>query len=153
MFVKKNIKKFLCFIFFTLLYNSLVNAQPPNGGEKMRSFVIGYITKELNLTPTEAQSFWPVFNLYQEEIKTARKKFTDELELEEEVLRIRKSYKLKFKAANFSDDKINRLFKVEKMLIQRIKQNLEKRRQIRENNRGLNPNKPIRQMPKPRARF
>ena len=150
MFVKKNIKKFLYFIISPLLYNSLVMAQPPNDGEKMKSIVIAYITKELELTPMEAQSFWPVFNQYQNDIKTARKNFTDELELEEQVLNIRKSYKLKFKAANINDQKINKLFKVEKMLIHKIRQNLQKRRQIRENGGGI---KPIRQIPKQKARL
>ena len=152
MFVKKNIKKFLYFIISSLLYNSIVLAQPPNDGEKMKSIVIAYITEELDLTPTEAQNFWPVFNQYQNDIKTARKNFTDELELEEQVLNIRKSYKLKFKAANINDQKINKLFKVEKMLVQKVKQNLQQRRQMRLEN-GNNPNKPIRQMPKQRVRF
>lgn len=35
--------------------------------EKMRSEKIAYFTAELDLTPEEAQKFWPVYNMLQEE--------------------------------------------------------------------------------------
>ncbi|MBI2967146.1 MAG: hypothetical protein HYY40_04960 [Bacteroidetes bacterium] len=34
---------------------------------------ISFITKKLNLTPQEAQVFWPLYNQYQDELETLRK--------------------------------------------------------------------------------
>ncbi|MFN5439343.1 MAG: hypothetical protein ACK5AB_05480 [Bacteroidota bacterium] len=46
-------------------------AQNRPGGEgrnmeakKLQAMEMAFITKELNLTPDEAQKFWPVFNQY-----------------------------------------------------------------------------------------
>ena len=43
--------------------------------EKIESLKIAYITKELSLTPEEAQVFWPVYNEYQSKQETLRKEF------------------------------------------------------------------------------
>jgi Spy/CpxP family protein refolding chaperone len=43
--------------------------------EKVEALRIAYITKELELTETEAQQFWPVFNEYQKKQDDARKDF------------------------------------------------------------------------------
>ena len=50
---------------FALLSVSSVQAQPKNDADwqdKIKSEKIGFITAELNLTPEEAQVFWPVYN-------------------------------------------------------------------------------------------
>jgi hypothetical protein len=43
----------------------LLNAQPPQRGERIEALRISFYTHELQLTPAEAQAFWPVFNEYQ----------------------------------------------------------------------------------------
>ena len=64
-----------------------------NGG-KLKAYQIAFLTKKLNLTPEEAQRFWPVFNKYEDEIRTTRQqnKQSTEVELEEKVVNIRKKY-------------------------------------------------------------
>ena len=50
---------------FALLSTSSIQAQPKKGEgwqSKMKSEKIGFITMELNLSPEEAQVFWPVYN-------------------------------------------------------------------------------------------
>jgi Spy/CpxP family protein refolding chaperone len=50
---------------FALLSVSSVQAQPKKDADwqdKIKSEKIGFITAELNLTPEEAQVFWPVYN-------------------------------------------------------------------------------------------
>lgn len=37
--------------------------------DKVKSLEIAYIAKELNLTPDEAQKFWPVYNKYSKEVE------------------------------------------------------------------------------------
>lgn len=56
-------------------------AQPGNGDkkEKIAAAKIAFITKELNLTPQEAQVFWPVYNQFQNEMESLNKKRKSEL--------------------------------------------------------------------------
>jgi len=37
--------------------------------KKIQAMEMAFITKELNLSPDEAQKFWPVFNQYRNELK------------------------------------------------------------------------------------
>ena len=46
--------------------------------QEINSEKIAYITKELNLTPQEAQVFWPVYNEYQSKMEAEMKAFRDE---------------------------------------------------------------------------
>lgn len=41
--------------------------------EKVEAMKIGYITQQLELTPEEAQRFWPVYNQYTEKERALRK--------------------------------------------------------------------------------
>jgi len=41
--------------------------------EKVESMKIGFLTKRLDLTPEEAQAFWPVYNQMSKEKETLRK--------------------------------------------------------------------------------
>jgi len=43
--------------------------------EKVEALRVAYITKELDLTETEAQVFWPVYNEYQKKQEDSRKEF------------------------------------------------------------------------------
>ncbi len=47
--------------------------------EKIEALKVAYITKKLNLSPEEAQKFWPVYNKYQAEIEKLRKDFKGEM--------------------------------------------------------------------------
>lgn len=42
--------------------------------ENIETMKIGFITKKLDLTPEEAQKFWPVYNQYSDKIGELRKK-------------------------------------------------------------------------------
>lgn len=41
--------------------------------EKVEAMKIGFITQQMNLTPEEAQKFWPVYNLMNNELESLRK--------------------------------------------------------------------------------
>ncbi len=45
---------------------------------------IGYITEELDLSSEEAQKFWPIYNDFQDEIKTLRQKSRQDGETDKE---------------------------------------------------------------------
>ncbi len=63
------------FLAIFLFLSLSANAQPPEGkgGKRLEALRIAYITEKLQLTPQEAQSFWPVFNEYQAKLKEIRK--------------------------------------------------------------------------------
>lgn len=60
----KNFRIFAAIAAFAIISASSAFAQPnkQNWHEKMMSEKIGYLTAELELTPEEAQAFWPVYN-------------------------------------------------------------------------------------------
>lgn len=86
-------KAFLLLMFSTFV--SVKTEAQHSPGERMRSLEIGYLTKELKLTPEEAEKFWPVYNKYKQELKSLSST-DDELERQQEVLNIRKKYKKDF---------------------------------------------------------
>ena len=75
---------------------------------------MAYITKELNLSPDEAQKFWPIYNNYSTEIKKARKEFRqDDLAFEERKVGIMKRYHEDFRRILNSDIRSKQCFRVE----------------------------------------
>ena len=48
----------------------LTNAQQYN--QKMKLLKTSYITEQLNLTPAEAEKFWPIYNIYTDKIHNLR---------------------------------------------------------------------------------
>ena len=60
----------------------------------LESAHIGYITQRLNLSPEEAERFWPIYNQYAAELHQARANYRinkDELALDEATLAIKKN--------------------------------------------------------------
>jgi hypothetical protein len=123
-------KKILLFIVFSLGLAYFSNAQPPRG-EKIQSIFIAYVTKELNLTSEEAQRFWPVYNEYFKELKKARNENKDELVFEEKALNIRKKYKPEFKKVLNDDNRVNRVYVIDR----NFKEVLRKEMMSRQKNR------------------
>ena len=51
-----------------LIFTTLsLSAQEKQDWEKIKSLKVAFITEKLNLTPKEAQSFWPIYNEHQAE--------------------------------------------------------------------------------------
>jgi hypothetical protein len=57
-------KKAACSLLILILSVSQLSAQSANM-ERLNSYKIGFFTKKLNLTSSEAEKFWPVYNEYQ----------------------------------------------------------------------------------------
>lgn len=107
---------------FTLLLVIFVNisyicfSQAKEGkGRKVESVQIIFFTKELALTPEETAKFWPIYNNYKSEIKSARKgRGSDQIALDEQILNIRKKYKNDFKSVLGSEERVNKMFVTER---------------------------------------
>ena len=123
-----------------LAMGSLLNAKAQDG-EKLQALKIAWLTKKLDLSPEEAQRFWPVYNKYTEEIRGIRQeqkqKNTTELDVEDKILNVRKKYNGEFAKA-LNPEKVNTFFRSEKDFGAMIQRELQERRMNRQlNKRGL----------------
>jgi len=90
--------------------------QPQQPGAVLESYKIGFITNRINLSPAEAEKFWPIYRQYSSEEKQVYAVYrTDhnELAMEEALLNIRKKYSVEFLKA-IPPPKINDFFKAER---------------------------------------
>jgi hypothetical protein len=110
--------------------------EAPHNGGKLKAYQIAFLTKKLNLTPEEAQRFWPVFNQYENEIRTTRlqNKQATEVELEEKVVNIRKKYFEEFSKV-LNRERADRVFKADKEFKDGVRRELMERRQLRQQNK------------------
>jgi hypothetical protein len=101
-------------------------------GSRLAALKIAYITKRLDLSPEEAQKFWPIYNLYADELMRARqdanRNSKTEIELDEALLNIRKKYSTQFTQA-ISPQKIDIFFKSEKEFGNFVQEEMKRRQQ------------------------
>jgi hypothetical protein len=111
--------------------------QQPDGG-KLKALQIAYLTNKLNLKPEEAQRFWPVFNQYQEEIRKVRieGKNLPEVDKEQKIVDIRKKYFEEFTKV-LNKERADRVFKADNEFRDVIRKEIQERRQLKQDRRGL----------------
>lgn len=134
-------KLLLILSLFTLPIATLI-AQP--GQETLERLKIAFITRQLNLTTDEAQKFWPVYNQYSDESKKIHQDYKgkDQLEMQQKLLDLKKKYKPDFLKA-ISSEKFEKLLTVEDQWREKLKQELERRREHRRGNNASNSNDPL----------
>lgn len=126
-------------------------AQDPSGGDKdrasakdkIKSAEIAYLAKQLDLTPEEAQKFWPLYNNYTHEVElliaerrrnrqqdrkddaAARQALEKEMDIEQRMVNVRNRYKREFLKA-LPPRKASSVFKAERefraQLIRQLKE-------------------------------
>ena len=143
-------KRVMILAVFFALTNALL-AQPSNnaGGndksEKIQALLRMYISERLNLTVPEAEKFWPVFNQYQNDVRTLRQNLKTEdgakptadqqLDFEQKKLDLKKRYKGQFEGC-LGKEKVNTLFGLEKEFHDKVKEMREHRQQMKGNGPG-----------------
>ena len=99
-------------------------------GNRLEALKIAYITKKLDLSPEEAQKFWPIYNQYSAELQRARQNAarnnSSEIELDEATLNIRKKYSTQFSQV-LSPQKVDIFFKSEKEFGHFVQKEMERR--------------------------
>ena len=101
-------------ILLNINYFCYVQAQEVNS-KKIDSLQSVYFTEKLVLTPDESEKFWPVYSNYKNEIKTVKKENeSDRIAAEEKILNVRKKYKVDFKKILGDDDRVNKVYVLEK---------------------------------------
>jgi hypothetical protein len=116
---------------------------------------VAYITKQLDLTPEEAQKFWPVYNVFAIELKKAKIEFKqDDLAFEEKKVGIMKKYKEDFKKLLNIDSRVNKCFRAEPEFHKLLRAEWVRRQGIRQQNHqpgmggsGMKPQQPKAQQP------
>ena len=81
------------------------NEQRQERREKIEAIRIAFITKELNLTSSESEKFWPVYNNYQDKLQKLRKD-------------LRPTNRVEDMSDNEADNLINDYLKMEEQKIQ-----------------------------------
>ncbi len=78
-------KQFLLLIFLSLTFGTIAISQGPpsrvgdkgHKGEKVKAMKVAYLSSKLELTPEEAEKFWPIYNELHEKNRNLRKDFID----------------------------------------------------------------------------
>ena len=94
-------KKLLTFLYIIIFCTLSSYSQEKKGSkEKIKTLKIAYITDRLNLTPNEAEKFWPIYNTHDENHRLLRSKLR---------LEIKKSIKEKKLIDTLSESESQRL--------------------------------------------
>lgn len=105
--------------------------------QQIETAKIAYISKELQLTPTEAQKFFPLYNEYRDEMRkiifkrrgdgsSLKNRPGNELEFDSNVLACKKKYRKLFSTA-IPPSKASRFFEVESEFREKLFKELENR--------------------------
>ena len=97
--------------------------------ERLELFSIQFITKKLDLTPAEAEKFWPLYN----EQKTASRNLMqtakeDEIAFQEAMLVIRKKFKKDLMPILKTEERVNLALKVDRDLLNRMRNEMIRRK-------------------------
>ena len=97
--------------------------------EKLELFKIQFITKKLDLTPAEAEKFWPLYN----EQKTASRNLMqtakeDEIAFQEAMLVIRKKFKKDLMPILKTEERVNLALKVDRELLNKMRNEMMRRK-------------------------
>jgi len=86
-------RRIILLIIILILSPLLIKGQNPNQ-ERLNAYKIAFFTKRLNLTPKEAEKFWPVYNEFQDK----------KIQIQQE--RIQLNRKFNQEAATMSDEQL-----------------------------------------------
>ena len=97
--------------------------------ERLEFFRIQFITKKLDLTPTEAEKFWPVYNEQKEASHNLMQtKKEDEIEFQEAMLVIRKKFKKDLMPILKTEERVNLALKVDRELLNKMRNEMMRRK-------------------------
>ena len=102
----------IAFIFITGFANAQEEQPSAKKQADIEALKVAFISKELALTPEEAQKFWPLYNQYSQELKTTRSENPDALVREEKVLNLKKRYHESFSKI-LGGQRVNSMFNAE----------------------------------------
>ena len=127
---------FITCCFLAFLCTSAFAQKNSERFQKIEIAKVAYITKRLDLSPQEAQKFFPIYNQYRKEMRTIvrqkrsqatnKKPSRNELEFDSEVLACKKKYRERFKEA-IPESKASQFFEVERQFREQLFKELKDR--------------------------
>ena len=95
---------------------------------KIQAMEMAFITKELNLSPDEAQKFWPLFNQYRNDMRglVTNRIAEDHLDKQQKMLDLRKKYRDDFTKV-MTHERANRVFGAEDEFKSLVRREFQKR--------------------------
>lgn len=149
-------RKWIFSIALVFIAPAVLQAQPRperGDGERVKAMRTAFITNKLQLTPEEAQQFWPLYNQFEAEQKKIRDRYVpgkdvmsmsdaeaekflnSHLEMEQELLNLRKDYFQRIKKV-LPVRKVAMLPRLEREFREELLENLQ---QIRASRAGAGP--------------
>ncbi len=145
-------RKWIFSLVIVLVAAMTMQAQPEGRPvqERIQALRTAFITNRLNLTPEEAQQFWPLFNQFEAEQKKIRDKYrpskdlmamtdaeaerfiNNHVELEQEMLNLKKDYMQRMRKV-LPVRKVAMLMRIEQDFREHLVENLQ---QMRANAQG-----------------
>lgn len=123
-----------CFILFLCLPSFA--QQDSERFQQIEVAKIAYITKKLDLSPQEAQKFFPLYNQYRKEVREIihrkraengrKRSYRNELDFDADILACKKKYRQKFTTA-IPASKSSRFFEVEREFREQLFKELQNR--------------------------
>lgn len=120
--------------FATLLAQAQRGVDSGNGREKIKMLEIGYLTRELHLSGSEAEKFWPLFNKYRQELRGVVRNgsISDELDRQQKALDIRKKYRKDFSGI-LDEQRGAQVFEAEDRFKTMVRKEMQQRMKMRQN--------------------
>ena len=149
-FKMKKMKKIYALLLFLFFHSYFCQSQPPGEDDNRVEVVkMAYMSRELNLTPQEAQNFWPVYNNYVNEIKQARAQNpNDEVAFEKKVVQIKERYQGNFKKVlGNNNQRANKVYTTDKQFTNVLRNEQKNRQQNRQQNNQQPQQKQLQQQP------
>lgn len=153
-----NIQTFIVGLLLCLCFQAKAqDGDNPALKDKIKAYEVAYLSQQLNLTPEEAQKFWPLYNNYTREVEqliaerrrnrqdekkddnAARQALNKEMDIEQKLLDVRKRYNQEFLKA-LPPRKAGNVFKAEREFRGQLIRQLKERNTVNRNNRRFNRN-------------
>ena len=149
--MKTSLITFVALIGFTAISIAQPGPKHEEKKEKVEAMKIGFITQQMNLTPEEAQKFWPVYNQMKNEIESVRKErqlsrenvkdnfetmtdpefeklINDELASRQKEFDIQKKYVAQFKVV-VSIKKVAQFYRAEEQFKRKLLEKIQEKKQ------------------------
>jgi hypothetical protein len=131
-------KKYLLILTLLLGSISVAFAQEPDDAakqEKIQALYVAYVTQQLQLTPDEAQKFWPLHTQFANELKTVKQDLP-ELVKEEARLNIKKKYQENFSKV-LGTNRCERFFRMNDEFKRKLRDRLQNQRNNQQRQRPV----------------
>ena len=97
--------------------------------EKLELFKIQFVTKKLDLTPAEAEKFWPLYNEQKDASQSLMQtEKEDEIAFQEAMLTIRKKFKKDLMPILKTEERVNLALKVDRELLNKMRNEMMRRK-------------------------